>query len=123
MSQLDLIAELRAHRPVAPAELRERVRQLAADAPAPRRRLTWRRALVVGIAAAGLAVLAGVLLPRGDRPSATPKPETGALADIGGRAATDQAFSADGDAVEAQKAMAPTAAKAPGGAAASRALT
>ena len=47
MSQLDLIAELRAHRPVAPSELRARVRDLAATAPAPRRRFTWRRALVV----------------------------------------------------------------------------
>ena len=37
MSQLDLIAELRESRPVAPAELRERVRQLAADAPRSRR--------------------------------------------------------------------------------------
>src|SRR5262245_12643176 len=61
MSQLDLVAELRAHRPVAPAELRERVRQLAADAPAPRRRFTWKRALVVAIAVAGLAAVAGVL--------------------------------------------------------------
>src|SRR5580765_2670891 len=61
MSQLDLIAEIRENRPVAPAELRERVRQLAADAPAPRRRFTWRRALVVAIAVAGLAAVAGVL--------------------------------------------------------------
>src|SRR4051794_39116571 len=59
MSQLDLVAELRAHRPVAPVELRERVRDLAATAPAPKRRFTWRRALVVAIAVAGLAAVAG----------------------------------------------------------------
>jgi Domain of unknown function (DUF4349) len=68
MSQLDLIAEIRAHPPVAPAELRERVRQLAADAPAQRRRFTRRRALVVAIAVAGLAAAAGVL---GTRDSGT----------------------------------------------------
>src|SRR4051794_32543312 len=61
MSQLDLIAELRTNRPVAPAELRRRVRALAATAPAPKRRFTWRRALVVGIAVAGLAAVAGVV--------------------------------------------------------------
>src|SRR4051794_19999302 len=61
MSQLDLIAELRANRPVAPVELRARVRDLAASAPAPRRRFTWKRALVVAIAVAGLAAVAGVL--------------------------------------------------------------
>src|SRR5262245_51662161 len=61
MSQLDVIAELRAHRPVAPSELRERVRDLAANAPAPRRRFTWRRALVVAIAVGSLAAVAGVV--------------------------------------------------------------
>src|SRR5262245_57751221 len=70
MSQLDVIAELRAHRPVAPAELREAVRRLAADAPAPRRRLTWKRALVVAIAVAGLAAVAGVLGTRDGQKSA-----------------------------------------------------
>ena len=71
MSQLDLIAELRAHRPVAPAELRERVRDLAAAAPAPapavhlapRARRRRRRS-------PALAAVAGVLGTRdGNRPS------------------------------------------------------
>src|SRR5262245_31154798 len=66
MSQLDLLAEIRAARPVAPAELRERVRDLAAGAPAPRRRLsfTWRRALVVAIPVAAALLLAGVFVQR-----------------------------------------------------------
>src|SRR5262249_25823671 len=67
MSQLDLIAELRANRPVAPAEVRERVRQLAPNAPVAGRRVTWRRALVVAIAVAALATVAGVLGTRGQR--------------------------------------------------------
>ena len=50
MSQRDLVAELRGARIAAPAELRERVRSIAAGAPAPRRRFTWRRALVVAAA-------------------------------------------------------------------------
>ncbi|MGN6798202.1 MAG: DUF4349 domain-containing protein [Gaiellaceae bacterium] len=47
MSQRDLVAELRAAHVVAPPEVRERVRLVAAGAPAPPRRITWRRALVV----------------------------------------------------------------------------
>jgi hypothetical protein len=48
MSQHDFAAELRAARPVAPAEVRERVRLIAAaDTSSPRRVFTWRRALVV----------------------------------------------------------------------------
>jgi Domain of unknown function (DUF4349) len=59
MSQPDLLTQLREARPMAPAELREHVRRIAADATPPaRRRLTWRRALVVAIPAA--AVVAGV---------------------------------------------------------------
>src|SRR4051794_10008723 len=64
MSQLDLIAEIRASRPTAPAELRARVRELAATRPAPRRRLTWRRALVVVVPVAAAAALAATFLPR-----------------------------------------------------------
>src|SRR5580765_5792092 len=112
MSQLDLIAQIREHRPVAPAELRERVRQLAADAPAPRRRFTWRRALVVAIAVAGLAAVAGVLGTRdtGTRSStaqpqgvehaltptlAPPRPKaTRSIAPAYGLAATDSAAAA-----------------------------
>jgi hypothetical protein len=60
MSQLDLIAELRSARPVAPPELREHVRQLVAAAVPPRRRftLTWRKSLILlaPVAAALVAV-------------------------------------------------------------------
>jgi hypothetical protein len=47
MSQRDLVAELRAAHVEAPPEVRERVRLVAATAPVPPRRVTWRRALVV----------------------------------------------------------------------------
>jgi hypothetical protein len=59
MSQRDLVAELRAAHVEAPPEVRERVRLIAAGAPAPPRRITWRRALVVvvPIAAAIAATL------------------------------------------------------------------
>src|SRR2546423_816810 len=46
MSQRDLVAELRAAHVDAPPEVRERVRLIAAGAPAPPRRITWRRSLV-----------------------------------------------------------------------------
>src|SRR5262245_2767105 len=65
MSPHELMAELRANRPVAPTELRHHIRQLAASVPEGRRRFTWRRALVVAIAVAGLAAVAGVLGTKG----------------------------------------------------------
>ncbi len=66
MSQPDLIAALQEARPVAPAELRERVRLIAVEATAPpRRRITWRRAVVVFVPVAAAIVAAVVLLPRG----------------------------------------------------------
>jgi hypothetical protein len=52
MSQRDLVAELRAAHVEAPSEVRERVLLIAAGAPAPPRRITWRRALVVLVPAA-----------------------------------------------------------------------
>src|SRR5207248_2788323 len=56
MSQRDLVAELRAARVSAPAELRNRVRAIAAADTPPRRWFTWRRVLVVAVpAAAGIA--------------------------------------------------------------------
>jgi hypothetical protein len=120
MSQLDLIAELRAGRPVAPAELRERIRQLAADAPARRRRVTWRRALVVAIAVAGLAAMAGALLPRGSEQDTAKRVYD--EAPIPRAAATDQASSSHGSALEAQRALAvPATARSSG--AASKSLT
>ena len=72
MSQPDLLRELRESRPVAPAELRERVRLIAAQAsetPPPRRffpRPTRRRALLVLVPVALAASIAAVVvLPRG----------------------------------------------------------
>jgi hypothetical protein len=68
MSQRDLVDRLREHRPVAPAELRQSVRLIAAEATRPRRRL-WRgyvarRALAAAFAVAATALLAGVFLSR-----------------------------------------------------------
>ena len=64
MSQPDLARTLREARPVAPAELRERVRLVAAQASPPRRQLvTWRRALVLAVVV-GAAVAAGVIATR-----------------------------------------------------------
>ena len=60
MSQRDLVAELRGSRIAAPAELRAHVRSIAAGAPAPGNRFTWRRALVVALPAA--AAIAAVLV-------------------------------------------------------------
>jgi uncharacterized protein DUF4349 len=64
MSQRDLVAELRAARIEAPANVRAHVRLIAAaDTTPPRRRLTWRRALVVALPVAA-AVAATVILTR-----------------------------------------------------------
>src|SRR5258708_39177756 len=64
MSQPDLARALRDARPVAPAELRDRVRLVAAQASTPRRQLvTWRRALVVAVVL-GAAVAAGLIATR-----------------------------------------------------------
>lgn len=74
-SSPDLIHELRASRPTAPLELRERVREIASEKPAPapwaRWRLPIRRGMLVAVpAAAALAFAsAGVLgLARSDAP-------------------------------------------------------
>ena len=63
MSQRDLVAELRAAHVEAPPEVRERVRLIAAAAPAPPRRITWRRALVVVVPVAA-AVAATIVFTR-----------------------------------------------------------
>ena len=74
MSQPDLIAQLREARPMAPLELHERVRLIAAEATVPpRRRITWRRAVVVLVPVAAAIVAAIVLLP-GAGKQATPIP-------------------------------------------------
>jgi hypothetical protein len=74
MSQLDVLSELRAARPAAPAALRDRVRTIAAATPAPPRRLTRRRAALVLVAAAlAVAVVAGAaVLGRGGGERAVP---------------------------------------------------
>ena len=65
MSQPDLISLLRAARPIAPPELRERVTLIAVDASAPeRRRGLWRRAAIVLVPVAAAIVAAFVLVPR-----------------------------------------------------------
>ena len=63
MSQRDLVAELQAARIAAPAEVRERVRAIAAHSTPPRRVFTWRRALVVALPAAA-AIVAAVVVTR-----------------------------------------------------------
>jgi hypothetical protein len=74
MSQPELLTRLREARPVAPPELRERIRLVAAQAPPPRRTITWRRALVVVVPVA-LAVGAAIaFLPRSERPAADTPP-------------------------------------------------
>src|SRR5689334_25447592 len=63
MSQRDLVSELRAARVAAPAELRERVRSIAAADTEPRRWFTWRRAFVVAVPVAA-AIAATVVFTR-----------------------------------------------------------
>lgn len=63
MSQRDLVAELRAAHVGAPPEVRERIRLIAAGAPAPPRRITWRRALVVAVPLAA-AIAATIVVTR-----------------------------------------------------------
>jgi hypothetical protein len=80
MSQPDLARVLRDARPVAPAELRERVRLVAAQAtPPPRRLVTWRRVLVVAVPVAA-AIVAGVLVTRPSHKAAQPIPHEQNLA-------------------------------------------
>ena len=56
---------------MAPAELREHVRRIAAEAAPERpRRLTWRRALVVAVPVAAAIAGAALLVPSGSHRSA-----------------------------------------------------
>ena len=67
---------LRTARPVAPPQLRERVRLIAAPEPEPRRVRPWRRgALVLVPVVLGAAVAAGVVVGLRDR-NAVPRPVT-----------------------------------------------
>jgi hypothetical protein len=64
MSQRDALAELRASRPAAPAEIRERVRLIAAGEPKrPRRFAAWQRAVLV-VAPAVIVAVAGTIALR-----------------------------------------------------------
>jgi hypothetical protein len=76
VSQPDLLTQLRAARPVAPAEVREHVRRIAAAAdPGRRPRFTWRRALVVAVPVAAALAGAALLAPRGSHHAAVePQP-------------------------------------------------
>jgi hypothetical protein len=67
MSQPDLMTQLREARPVAPAEVREHVRRIAAEAAAPPRRprVTWRRAFVIAVPVAAALAGAALLIPSG----------------------------------------------------------
>lgn len=71
MSQRDLVAELRAARTEAPADVREHVRLIAADAAPPRRTFTWRRALVLAVPVAA-AVAAAIVFTRPTHHQAAP---------------------------------------------------
>jgi hypothetical protein len=114
MSQRDLVAELHGARIPAPAHVREHVRQIVAGAPAPPRRFTWRRALVVAVPAFA-AVAAAVLITRpGSEPTATPTApvELQAQAAQHGAAAKSFATPATGTGGTTRDALAP--APAPG---------
>ena len=95
MSQPDLARLLRDARPVAPPELRERLRLVAAQATPPRRQLlTWRRALLVAVPVA-IAVAAGVLATRPTERRAQPI-EPGLRKSVGAAVAqTDHARAAN----------------------------
>jgi hypothetical protein len=83
MSQRDLVAELRAARVEAPPEVRERVRLVAAAAPAPPRRLTWRRGLVLALPVAA-AVAAAIVVTRPSHQEQTLAPQVERKAAPGG---------------------------------------
>jgi Domain of unknown function (DUF4349) len=76
LSQLDLTAQLRSARPAAPAELRDLVRTIAAQAaPEPRRRQgRRRRAFLVAVPVLAAAVGAAVLLPSGGQKTSAVAP-------------------------------------------------
>jgi hypothetical protein len=104
MSQPELERTLRAIRPVAPPELRQRVRAIAAQPVPARRHFGWRRplAIAVPLAAALAAALVAVLAnDHGSRPGPSPAAKSAPLeqrraaaprtADVGGSAAAEQA--------------------------------
>ena len=78
MSQRDLAAELRGARITAPAEVRERVRLIAAADTTPSRHFTWRRAIVVTLPVAA-AVAATIVFTR---PTGEPRTTPLAAAEV-----------------------------------------
>lgn len=88
MSQPDFIAELRGARPVAPAEVRERVRLIALEAQPATRRLTWRRSLLVAVPVAAALVAAALLVPGHGARNATRTTESHAPLDTESTLAT-----------------------------------
>ncbi len=125
MSQLDLQTQLRRARPVAPAELRERVRLVAGRAPKRRRRLTWRLGAVIAFAAA-FAVVAAVVATRDNQERTTAPAHEPATLTVHGSARQELAPAVGADtatppaaapsaphAVEPRTAVAPSAAVAP----------
>src|SRR5512146_1054386 len=108
MSRLDLLADLRETRPAAPAGLRERVREIAAVVPEPRRRLpqlTWRRATVVLVPAVlGPAAAAIVVGRNGSTPTAV---ERGVAVGSAAKAQTTLQAQAGADRASAPTAVPP----------------
>jgi len=77
MSQPDLERTLRAVRPVAPPQLRERVRAIAAQPVPARRNLGWRRPLAIAVPlAAALAAALVAVFVRGNGPPPAPTAKT-----------------------------------------------
>ncbi len=93
MSQPDLLEILRAARPTAPPELRERLHAIsAAAAPTPpRKRLTWQRASFALVPALGALVVAAVILGHDRSSTNNAARETGAGASLTPQAATPSA--------------------------------
>jgi hypothetical protein len=93
MSQRDVLTELRAAKVAAPAEVRQRVRAIAAAAPPEPKRFTWRRALVVAVPVAA-AVAATIVFTRpASHPSATQTFERAVGAPAAQAHGADKAFS------------------------------
>lgn len=112
MSQPDLINQLREARPVAPAELREHVRRIAAEAaPEPRRPFNWRRAFLVAVPVAAAAIAAAVLIPGGSHRTAVPV-ESLPSAPTSAETATSGVHGAAGAATGSFSAVSPSAASA-----------
>jgi hypothetical protein len=94
MSQRDLVAELHGARIAAPAHVREQVRQIVAGAPAPPRRFTWRRTLLLAVPAVAVLAAAVVVTRPANQHTATPpapvelQAQHGAVAKSYGGAAT-----------------------------------